>query len=156
MKVPLTLLPCFSDQAKADNKKAATAASSLPPVSAPAPIPAPPKSVVLTPNRNIANGVGLSTPAPTPSPISLTKRFDEDSSAPSSPVSSPVLTAAPLAAVKVAAPKVEVAAEAPKDDKEDGEITFEEAVKRRELKELEAATLMCSLENKEACLMCSG
>lgn len=30
-------------------------------------------------------------------------------------------------------------------------MTYEEAVKRREERELEQAKLMCSLENKEAC-----
>ena len=39
---------------------------------------------------------------------------------------------------------------------EDEDITFEEATKRREQRELEQAKLMCSIENKEACLMCSG
>lgn len=39
---------------------------------------------------------------------------------------------------------------------EEGEITFEEAQRRREQREYEEAKLMCSLENKEACLMCSG
>ena len=34
-------------------------------------------------------------------------------------------------------------------------MTYEEAVKRREANELEQAKLMCSLENKEACVMCS-
>jgi hypothetical protein len=50
----------------------------------------------------------------------------------------PVVTAsAPLAA---AAPA------------EDGEITYEEALKRKEQRDLEEAKLLCSLENKEACL----
>ena len=35
------------------------------------------------------------------------------------------------------------------------EISFEEAMRRKEAKDLEAEKLMCSLENKEACLMCS-
>ena len=41
-------------------------------------------------------------------------------------------------------------------ENEDGDITYEEAVRRREEKEKEQAKLMCSLENKEACMMCSG
>ncbi|KAK9894614.1 putative ribonucleotide-diphosphate reductase large chain [Cystobasidium minutum MCA 4210] len=40
--------------------------------------------------------------------------------------------------------------------KEDEEISYEEAIRRREAKELEQAKLMCSLENKESCMMCSG
>ena len=43
-----------------------------------------------------------------------------------------------------------------RDSAEEGEMTYEEAVKRREERELEQAKLMCSLENKEACVMCSG
>jgi len=38
----------------------------------------------------------------------------------------------------------------------DQDITYEEALKRREEKEKEQAQLLCSLENKEACMMCSG
>ena len=50
-----------------------------------------------------------------------------------------------------------VSASAPSNgNNEDEDISYEEAIRRREQKELEAAKLMCSLENKEACLMCSG
>ncbi|KAG0149282.1 hypothetical protein CROQUDRAFT_89370 [Cronartium quercuum f. sp. fusiforme G11] len=41
-------------------------------------------------------------------------------------------------------------------NKDDGELTFEEAKKRAEEKELEQAQLLCSLENPGACTMCSG
>lgn len=43
-----------------------------------------------------------------------------------------------------------------KGNNEDADITYEEALRRREEKEKEQAKLMCSLENKEACMMCSG
>lgn len=46
------------------------------------------------------------------------------------------------------------AAAAAAEDSED--ISYEEAVRRREQRELEEAKLLCSLENKEACVMCSG
>jgi ribonucleoside-diphosphate reductase subunit M1 len=50
------------------------------------------------------------------------------------------------------------AKEAPKVESkgEDEDITFEEATRRRKERELEAAKLQCSIDNKEACLMCSG
>ncbi|GAA5883417.1 hypothetical protein JCM16303_003785 [Sporobolomyces ruberrimus] len=43
-----------------------------------------------------------------------------------------------------------------KTEGDDEEISYEEAVRRREERELEEAKMLCSLENKEACLMCSG
>lgn len=130
------LLP---DQAKADNKKASLA---LPPPVVPVVAP---KAAPLSPIRDITN-------VPITSPTSLSKRFD-DSSAPTSPV---VEAPAPVVAARVAIVTPVVAATVADEPAEDGEMTFEEAIKRRELKELEQATLMCSLENKEACLMCSG
>lgn len=45
--------------------------------------------------------------------------------------------------------------EAPKAEQKQGddeEISYEEAVRRREERELEEAKMLCSLENKEACL----
>lgn len=39
---------------------------------------------------------------------------------------------------------------------EDEDITFEEAQRRRAEREQEQEKLMCSLQNKEACVMCSG
>lgn len=76
---------------------------------------------------------------------SLSARFDASSTR-SSPVATPVSStpsaSLPSPASEVA--KVEVG--------DEGELSFEEAVKRREQKELEQATLMCSLENKDACV----
>ncbi|KAM0751270.1 hypothetical protein T439DRAFT_325421 [Meredithblackwellia eburnea MCA 4105] len=116
-------------QAKADNKAAAAAAAIPKVVAAALPSPAP------SPMRDLTNGVSKINVG-SPSPISLTKRFDSSSTNPS-PISSPTSPATPAPA-------------------EEGEITYEEAVKRREARELEEAKLMCSLENKEACTMCSG
>lgn len=39
-----------------------------------------------------------------------------------------------------------------KTEGDDEEISYEEAVRRREERELEEAKMLCSLENKEACL----
>jgi len=38
----------------------------------------------------------------------------------------------------------------------DEELSFEDAMKRKAARDLEAEKLMCSLENKDACMMCSG
>ncbi|GAA5963128.1 hypothetical protein JCM3765_003617 [Sporobolomyces pararoseus] len=64
------------------------------------------------------------------------------SSAPSKPTPAPVSVLEPV--------KVE------KKEGDDEEISYEEAVRRREERELEEAKMLCSIENKEACLMCSG
>ncbi|GAA5912971.1 ribonucleoside-diphosphate reductase large subunit [Sporobolomyces salmoneus] len=77
--------------------------------------------------RNITNGVS---------------RTSISSPAPIKPTPAPVSVLEP--------PKVE------KTEGDDEEISYEEAVRRREERELEEAKLLCSLENKEACLMCSG
>lgn len=66
----------------------------------------------------------------------------------STPILKPREVASPVPASKEPVPS------AAKNDDED--ISYEEALRRREQKELEQAKLMCSLENKEACLMCSG
>ncbi len=78
----------------------------------------------------------------------LAKRFDESSSAGSPAAASPK-PATP-------SPAPEAAAAAPAAEGEEAELTYEEAVARREAKELEQAKLLCSLENKDACVMCSG
>ncbi|KAK4046035.1 ribonucleotide-diphosphate reductase subunit rnr1 [Microbotryomycetes sp. JL201] len=117
------------DQAKAANKKPTQSTSSRPVVSAPSPI------------RDITNGVAkasLSNANP------LSKRFDASSNSPS-PAQSP----APSTPILPTAPN---AASASKSAADDEGVSFEEAVRRREERELEQAKLMCSLENKEALL----
>lgn len=123
--------------------------------------------------RDVTNSmakVAIAVPAPIKAPVVEAKPTPvETKLTPMEPKSTPVVVSAPLAAASAS-----VAAE-PKDE-EDGELTYEEAVARRELRELEEAKLLCSLENKEAyvlphprpryrgadpfratrCLMCSG
>ncbi|KAM0789852.1 ribonucleoside reductase large subunit Cdc22 [Microbotryomycetes sp. NB124-2] len=120
------------DQAKAATKKPAQAA---PPSRTPAPIQ--------SPIRDITNGVAKASIG---NGNSLSKRFDASSNAPS-PAQSPVPATPSLLEPNGAA-----------DESTPGDegVSFEEAVRRREERELEQAKLMCSLENKEACLMCSG
>jgi len=118
-------------KAKADNKQGKLAA-------APTPAPAPVRQVTGQLAATSISNAGLA------------KRFD-DSSAASSPVPAspkPLATPSPAPEVAAAAPAAEG------DD--DKELTYEEAVARREAKELEQAQLLCSLENKDACVMCSG
>ncbi|GAA5949668.1 hypothetical protein JCM21900_002490 [Sporobolomyces salmonicolor] len=122
------------NQAKADNKKA-TPAIAASPIKAAAPI------------RDITNGVAR-TSLSSPSPV----KRSPTSSSPSGSSPASASTAAE-SVVSVAAP---LAAAAPEPAGGDEDITYEEAVRRREQRELEEAKLLCSLENKEACLMCSG
>ncbi|CEQ41066.1 SPOSA6832_02758 [Sporobolomyces salmonicolor] len=122
------------NQAKADNKKA-TPAIAASPLKAAAPI------------RDITNGMAR-TSLSSPSPV---KRSPTSSSPSASSPASASAAAEPV--VSVAAP---LAAASPEPAGGDEDITYEEAVRRREQRELEEAKLLCSLENKEACLMCSG
>ena len=134
-----------ADQAKADNKKPAAITAKAAPVTSPI--------------RDITNGMAKTSLA-TP-PASLSKRFDS-SSATNSPAPSPTSASPAPVEVPVVSSAAPLAAAAPStaapvaDSAEEGEMTYEEAVKRREERELEQAKLMCSLENKEACVMCSG
>lgn len=101
--------------------------------------------------RELSSTLASTTISPPP----LSSRFDASSSAPSPITSSPPSPpATPVPIVAAAAPLAAVAP-APAREEEEGEMTYEEAVKRREANELEQAKLMCSLENKEACVMCS-
>lgn len=117
-------------QAKADNSKAAAPKAALP---SPAP----------SPMRDLTNGVVKVTLA-SPSPA---KRFESPPPVAAAPA--PVIIAAAAAAsLPTPAASEASSSEAPSEDGED--ISYEEAIKRREAKELADATLMCSLENKGA------
>ncbi|SCV74501.1 BQ2448_7530 [Microbotryum intermedium] len=139
------------NKAKAANKQqpAVSAAATPPPAPVRGPAAAPSNAM-----REITNGaskINLNTPV---------KRETPSSPSSPSPVSSPGAMV-PIPALSTAAPLGAAAASASgpaasgKDENE-GEISYEEAIRRREAKELEQAKLMCSLENKEACVMCSG
>lgn len=133
------LLP---DKAKADNKAAAALA---PAVVVPA--------IMTSPLRDSTNG-NSPVSAAVNGNGSLSARFDSSSTR-SSPISTPVseIETPTLAPVEVVASVETVASvDVEGEDAEEGEISFEEAVKRREARELEQATLMCSLENKDACV----
>lgn len=132
--------PSHLDKAKADSKKAI----------APGPVVDKP-----SPIRDITNGMAKSSLSAGPS---LTKRFDSSSTSVSpanSPTPSTPVTAEPATPTPAtAAPATPATAQVNSTGEE--ELTYEEAVQRREERELEQAKLLCSLENKEACVMCSG
>lgn len=126
----------LQDEAKAANKAAAVTASSI-------------KSALQVPSRSLMPRIdisstpssagtyktGLTVPTKSMLPmVDITNGFSKlsASTASSSTVSTPTAS------------------------QDDGEITFEEAKKRAEEKELEQAQLLCSLENPGACTMCSG
>ncbi|BGP43752.1 ribonucleotide-diphosphate reductase subunit rnr1 [Rhodotorula kratochvilovae] len=125
------------DQATLNEAKAANAPNA-------APVPAKP-----SPIRDITNGVArTSISAPAPVKRSSTSSTPSASPAPSSVPSTTLSTPAPVPEPLAAAP----AMPAPADDDED--ISYEEAVRRAE--EHAQAVLQCSIDNKDACLMCSG
>ncbi|KZV91820.1 hypothetical protein EXIGLDRAFT_740474 [Exidia glandulosa HHB12029] len=91
-----------------------------------------------------ANRAAASAPAPPVAPATLITP---------SPSPGPVETPSPRP-VNGDAPPVPVSERAAKAAAEDPE--FAAALRRQQERELEEAQLMCSIENKEACLMCSG
>jgi len=97
----------------------------------------------------IANAVPVATPA-APSAESLVaplKQVSIATTASAAPVPSPSVSVSKSAATTVSRP------ESPGPSEEE-EISYEEA-KRRADERAEAA-LQCSIDNKEACMMCSG
>lgn len=128
-----------TDQAKADNKKAADAQQASVQVIAPKPTQAPTV-------RDITNAVANAklSPSSATQQDSLSKRFDASSTA-TSPVETPLLANSP-------APPSPVVTENDNDE----DISYEEAMKRLEQRKHEEEVLACSLENPGACTMCSG
>ncbi|GAA5945253.1 hypothetical protein JCM3775_001899 [Rhodotorula graminis] len=121
------------DQATLDSAKAANASA---PAVAAAPTAAP-AAVKPAGMRDITNGVARTSL----SAVAPAKR-SPTSSTPGAASPAPAPVPAPLAATPAA----------PAEDEE--EISYEEAVRRAE--EHAQAVLQCSIDNKDACLMCSG
>ena len=100
-------------------------------------IPTPSPSVSTSPGRNLAPTASISSPT---APVNAGE-------ASSSNVSDDILDSIPLDALSL-------------DDttlkKAEADVEFAAALKRKYLRELEDAKLQCSLENKDACVMCSG
>ncbi|GAA5997694.1 ribonucleoside-diphosphate reductase large subunit [Rhodotorula paludigena] len=105
--------------------------------------------------RDITNGVARTSLSAQPAAVkrSPTSSSPAASPAPASPTPSSEPSPAPTP-VPAAAPAKAAASTASSTEETDGEITYEEAIRRRD--EHAAAVLACSIENKEACLMCSG
>ena len=116
-----------SAQAKLDNKKPNGAT----------PPPTPKPTILASPTapaiREITAQVSATSLSPAVAPTTLSSRFDKSSTTPSPAPASPIVDAS----------KVPV---------EEGEMTYEQASAHREQKELEQARLLCSLENKDACV----
>ncbi|KIM24269.1 hypothetical protein M408DRAFT_233891 [Serendipita vermifera MAFF 305830] len=116
--------------------------------------------------RNASSSGVLSPTSPTKTPdaemaaLSLASPpSEEEETAAAAPSGAPDTTAATGTATAVTAPSVsfdgtDKEARAAKAAAEDPE--FAAALARQRERELEEAKLMCSIENKEACLMCSG
>jgi len=139
-----------------------------------------PTSAVSSPSGSLANGAsgvkrvsngppaswmekkrstsGSSTPI-TPAPSADAIKSPVVETTPEAPTGVPDTTAATGTATAAAAPSVSFdgtdnEAKAAKAAEEDPE--FAAALARQRERELEEAKLMCSIENKEACMMCSG
>ncbi|KAF8843336.1 hypothetical protein BDN67DRAFT_1066936 [Paxillus ammoniavirescens] len=91
------------------------------------------------------NAGGIPTPSASPSPVRSTAR-------------APQQISAPLTTNEAPSPPSSSSAVASTSTTENAEIDpeYAAALQRQKDRELEEAKLMCSLENKEACLMCSG
>jgi ribonucleoside-diphosphate reductase subunit M1 len=93
------------------------------------------------------------TPSPAPTPVAAAPKVNGSSSirditngVSRTSISSPAAKPTPTP-VSVLEPTPAV-----KKEGDDEDISYEEAVRRREERELEEAKMLCSIENKEACL----
>jgi len=133
--------------AKTANTKAATAAA------------------VVVDRKSRPNGVGITTPSPSPSPVRSSARPNATSVAIKQEPITPTLTPPPTSNGLISPPPSAISldqatASLSLDDKTkaaaEADPEFAAALQRQRDREAEEAKLMCSLENKEACLMCSG
>ncbi|KZT40785.1 ribonucleotide reductase alpha subunit [Sistotremastrum suecicum HHB10207 ss-3] len=115
--------------------------------------PTPPSS--LPSNLSIATSTSLASLSSLPTPtsesggsLSLSRETSAAPSTPPSELADPIPIPAP--AVTAVADGKELSQE------EQDKLEFEEAKRRQKERELENEKLMCSIENKEACLMCSA
>jgi ribonucleoside-diphosphate reductase subunit M1 len=91
------------------------------------------------------NAGGIPTPSASPSPVRSTAR-------------APQQVSAPLTTNEASSSSSSSSAAASTSTTENADVDpeYAAALQRQKDRELEEAKLMCSLENKEACLMCSG
>lgn len=115
-----------------------------------------------------ASAVGISTPSPSPSPVrappprtsSATLTIQEPIT-PTLTGDGSGLTSPPPSSTALSAPSLEKATAALSLNEKtqaaaDADPEFAAALQRQRDRELEEAQMLCSIENKEACLMCSG
>lgn len=123
---------------------AKTAAAARPKAAA-----APPAPTSATPAPTSAAPTPAPAPAPVeaPAPVAAAAPAPAPASVASSSAASPDSAGSGLAALSLDE-KTRAAAEADPE--------FAAALERKALRELEEAKMLCSIENKEACLMCSG
>jgi ribonucleoside-diphosphate reductase subunit M1 len=116
-------------------------------------------AVVVEEKKTRGNGVGITTPSPSPSPTPV--RTVAIKQEPITPTLTPPPTSNGLVSPPPSTTFIEQAAasltlndkakEAAETDPE-----FAAALQRQRDRELEEAQMLCSIENKEACMMCSG
>ena len=97
----------------------------------------------------VSNPVPNTSPSPTVAKVSTQPPITPAPSATTSSATSTVTTTSETPVSNSAAD------DAPPDGKE-ADPEYAEALRRKKERELEQEKLMCSLENKEACVMCSG
>jgi ribonucleoside-diphosphate reductase subunit M1 len=112
-----------------------------------------------------SSAVGITTPSPSPSPVRTPARHDasiiikQEPITPTLPSSSTGLVSPPPSALSLDRATASLSSLS-LDDKTkaaaDADPEFAAALLRQREREVEEAKLQCSLENKEACLMCSG
>lgn len=113
-----------------------------------------PGGLKATPARLVASTSGGASPA---SPAVSTASTDSDDAVPAQKLPGPTEEAAAIAKAKLAAQEeANKTADLAKKGAEEDDGGFAAALERQRQRQLEADTLVCSLENKEACLMCSG
>lgn len=112
------------------------------------------------------NGVGITTPSPSPSPVRTPARHDVSiaiKQEPITPVLSSIgsssntgLVSPPSSAISLDRALSSLSLDEKTQAAADADPEFAAALQRQRQREVEEAKLQCSLENKEACLMCSG
>lgn len=141
-------------EAAAQKNAAETAGKAAPPAAANGYAAGTPTTTLSAPRANgsAANGAVSRSEILSPTPSS-------PAPSPSPSVTSPPMSAAPSEAQPGPSTPTAPSTSTPKSKEEEAaekDPEFAAALERRRQRELEEAKLLCSIENKEACLMCSG
>lgn len=111
--------------------------------------------------KSRADGVGITPPSPSPSPVRPSAGVPITiKQEPITPTLTPPPTSGLISSPPSTVSLEQTAASLSLDDKTkaaaEADPEFAAALQRQRDREQEEAKLMCSLENKEACVMCSG